>query len=48
MHAINFNDESHKGYPVLLPHFPSLVCCFAVVQTVTTTTTIVDIITKCS
>ena len=39
-----FGDESWQAYPVLLSHFPSLVCCFAQTTTITTS---VDIIKNC-
>ena len=39
-----FGDESRQAYPVLLSHFPSLVCCFAQTRTISTA---VDIIKNC-
>ena len=43
--CIFFSDGSLQGYPVLLSHFPSLVCLY--VETRTVTILIADIITNC-
>ena len=43
--CVFFSDGSLQGYPVLLSHFPSLVCLY--VETLTVTILIADIITNC-